>query len=247
MEETISLKEIFEVLKKRIILILSFIIVATVTSGIISFFFLTPTYEASTQFLVNQNEREANANYNVNDIRTNVELINTYNVIINSPAILDEVVDQMGLDITSGQLKQKLNVNSEQNSQVVTVTVTDSNADKAATIANTTVETFQEKIPNLMNVDNVSVLSKANVGSNPSQVSPKPVLNIAIAFVVGAMIGVGIAFLLEYLDNSLKNETDVEQTLGLPVLGVISEIKEDDLGSSRTNRSSQVRGESVGT
>lgn len=250
MEETISLKEIFEVLKKRMLLIVALIVVATVTSGVISYFFLTPVYQSSSQFLVNQSEREQNVNYNVNDIRTNLELINTYNVIIKSPAILDDVIAEMDLDMSNGALKNKLQVASEKNSQVVTVTVTDPDPKIAAEIANTTVATFQQKIPTLMNVNNVSVLSNAVVGENPSPVKPNPVLNMAIAFVVGAMAGVGLAFLLEYLDNTIKNESDIESHLGLPVLGVISTVQEQDLGNPRTTRSkaqtSSTGGESLG-
>ncbi|KGX90985.1 YveK family protein [Pontibacillus marinus] len=250
MEETISLKEIFEVLKKRILLIISLIVVATVTSGLISYFYLTPIYESSSQFLVNQKEQEQSMNYNVNDIRTNVELINTYNVIIKSPAILDDVIEEMELDLSNGQLKNKLRVSSEQNSQVVMVTATDPDPNQAAEIANTTVEIFQNKIPTLMNVNNVHILSQAVVGTNPQPVKPQPILNIAIAFVVGAMAGVGLAFLLEYMDNTIKNESDVEQILGVPVLGVISEISEQDLGDYRTTRSKTTTqtsgGESLG-
>ncbi|QHE53742.1 YveK family protein [Pontibacillus sp. HMF3514] len=237
MEETISLKEIFEVLKKRMLLIISLIIIATVTSGLISYFYLTPIYQSTSQFLVNQNEQEQNMNYNVNDIRTNVELINTYNVIIKSPAILDDVIAELDLNMSNDQLKDKLQVSSEQNSQVVTVTATDPDPVQAAAIANATVEIFQSKIPTLMNVNNVHILSQAVVGTNPQPVKPQPLLNIAIAFVVGAMVGVGLAFLLEYMDNTIKNESDVEQILGVPVLGVISNISEQDLGEHRTTRS----------
>jgi capsular polysaccharide biosynthesis protein len=78
-----------------------------------------------------------------------------------------------------------------------------------------------------MNVDNVSILSPAVLKDNPAPVAPNPMLNMAIAAVVGLMLGVGIAFLLEYLDTSIKNDQDIEDVLGVPVLGVISPIQED--------------------
>ncbi len=237
MEETISLKEIFEVLKKRFLLILGLIVVATVLSGVISYYYLTPIYQSSSQFLVNQTEQEQNTNYNVNDIRTNVELINTYNVIIKSPAILDDVIESLGLNLSNTQLKDKLQVSSAQNSQVVTVTVTDPDPQLAVDIANTTVKTFQQEIPQLMNVDNVRVLSEAVLSSDPSPVKPQPVLNMAIAFVVGAMAGVGLAFLLEYLDNTIKSESDIENQLGMPVIGVVSKVKEQELEDPSSTRS----------
>ncbi|WP_173915599.1 YveK family protein [Halobacillus sp. Marseille-Q1614] len=251
MEETISLKEIFEVLKKRLWMILAVTAGAAIISAIITFFVLTPTYEASSEFIVNQEESMEENPYDVNNIRTNIELISTYNVIIKSPAILNEVIENMDLQMTAEQLSQKIQVSSAEESQVVNVTVTDESPAMAVGIANGTVETFEQEIPDLMNVDNVSILSPAVESSNPSPVSPKPLLNIAIAIVVGLMVGVGLAFLLEYLDNTIKTEQDVEKTLGLPLMGVISTVSEEDLGPEKMNRqpsrSSKVRGESVGT
>ena len=230
MEETISLKEIFEVIKKRLLLIIALMLGAALVAAIISYFVLTPTYENSSQFLVTQsNNTDMNAQLTQADVRTNVELINTYNVIITSPAVLEPVIEELNLDISSSQLAGKLQVASADNSQVVTVTATDPDPALATEIANTTVEVFQDKIPDLMNVDNVSILSEAQLAENPSPVAPNPILNIAIAIVLGAMVGVGIAFLLEYLDNTIKSEEDIEQKHGIPVLGVISHIDEKDM------------------
>ncbi|MFB4167247.1 YveK family protein [Virgibacillus sp. JSM 102003] len=228
MEETISLKEIVEVIKKRLVLIIGLIVGAAVIAAIVSYFILTPTYESSSMFVVNQEQQES-GQYNVNEIRSNVELINTYNVIIKSPAILEDVVQELNLSYSADQLSNKINVSSAENSQVVTVTATDPDAELAANIANTTVTTFQQKIPDLLNVDNVHILSEAELTANPEQVSPKPLLNIAIAIVLGAMVGIGIAFLLEYLDNTIKTEDDVEKRMGVPVLGVVTHVSDDDV------------------
>ncbi|MYL69815.1 capsular biosynthesis protein [Halobacillus litoralis] len=253
MEETISLKEIFEVLKKRIWMIISLAVGAAALSALITFFVLTPSYEASSQFIVNQSQDQSqNAAYDINDIRTNVELINTYNVIIKSPRILTEVSDELGLNMTAGQLADKIQVGNEQESQVVNVTATDTNPQRAVDIANTVVNVFKGEVPQLMNgVDNINILTEAELGPNPAPVSPNTVLNIAIALVIGTMIGVGLAFLLEYLDNTIKQEEDIEETLGLPVLGVVSTISEKDLPNKSPVRGrakvSEIRGESVGT
>ncbi|GGC85027.1 capsular polysaccharide biosynthesis protein [Thalassobacillus devorans] len=232
MEETISLKEIAQVLKKRFWLILSTAVAAVAIAALLSYYFLTPTYEATTQFIVNTSQSQEESEFDVNDIRTGVELINTYNVVIKSPAILDDVISELELNRSADNLRQSLNISSEQNSQVVTVTVTDTNQNRAAMVANTTVEVFKEKIQDYMNVDNVNILSEAQPVDNPVPVSPKPLLNMAIALVLGLMVGVGIAFLLEYLDNTIKAEKDIEDKLGLPVLGIITHISEDEIVKS---------------
>lgn len=233
MEETISLKEIFAVLRKRLVMIIVLIVGAAVISGVISYFILTPTYQANSQFIVNQQQSSDMQQVDVNSIRSNLELINTYNVIIKSPAVLDQVADEMNLTLSAGQLSEKLQVASEENSQVVTVTATDTSPAIAADIANTTVQVFQNEIPDLMNVDNVSVLSSAVVPADPKPVNPKPLLNIAIAIVLGGMVGVGLAFLLEYMDNTVKTESDIEKKVGLPVVGVISHISAEDMAAAQ--------------
>ena len=135
-----------------------------------------------------------------------------------------------------------IQVSSEQDSQVVTVTVKDPDPELATEIANTTVHVFQDKVPDLMNVDNVNILSEAVTKAEPKPVEPKPMLNIAIAIVLGAMLGVGLAFLLEYLDTKLRTEEDIEDKLGLPILGVISTIGAEDIKRDPTRLHQPAKG-----
>ena len=228
MEETISLQDLFKTIRKRLSLIAIITVVAMTISGMISFLFMTPIYQASTQILVNQ-EKDEQSQLSTQDIQANLQLINTYNVIIKSPAVLTEVIENLELDMTVGQLNSNITVNSEQNSQVVNVSVQDADPKLAVDIANMTATVFKEEIVDLMNVDNVNVLAEAEMAEKPSPVKPNPKLNIAIAAVVGLMIGVGIAFLLEYLDTTMKTEEDIEEVLQLPVLGLISPIPDEEL------------------
>ncbi|WP_445506451.1 YveK family protein [Niallia sp. 03190] len=247
MEETISLKELFQTLKKRLALIISITLVAMIVSGVISYFVITPEYKSSTQILVNQ-AKDDQSIYNYNEVQTNVQLINTYSVIIKSAAILNTVKSDLNLNMSIAQLNNKITVESAQNSQVMTVSVTDPDPAVALEIANKTAQVFEKEIKKLMKVDNVSILPLAYDQENQSPVSPNPPLNIAIAAVVGLMIGVGLAFLLEYLDSTVKTEQDIEKLLELPVLGAITTIDEMKETSGRGNRSnSRNRGDLVGT
>ncbi|MCM3731612.1 Wzz/FepE/Etk N-terminal domain-containing protein [Fictibacillus nanhaiensis] len=227
MEETISLKDIAQTLRKRLMLIALIAAVAVAVSGVISYFILTPVYQASTQILVNQKSNEQ-ATLDPNQIRTNVEMINTYKLIITSPAILDIVVEDLKLKQSTDTLISKITVNSEQNSQVFSLTVQDEDPAQAVKIANAISETFRDEVDEIMEINNVKILSPAVLKDNPSPIKPKPLLNIAIALVVGLMAGIGIAFLLEYLDNTIKTEEDIQNILGLPVLGAIPKISVDD-------------------
>lgn len=234
MEETISLQELFKTVRKRLSLIALITAIAITISGVISFVVLTPIYQASTQILVNQSKEESAGQVNAQDIQTNLQLINTYSEIIKSPAILSKVIEELNLDTSAAALYNNITVNSVENSQILMISVRNSDPAEAVNIANTTASVFQEEIVTLMNVDNVNILAAAEMAEKPSPIKPNPKLNMAIAAVIGLMIGVGIAFLLEYLDTTMKTEQDIEDILGLPILGLISPIPDTDLNSGQT-------------
>ncbi|MFP3728362.1 Wzz/FepE/Etk N-terminal domain-containing protein [Priestia filamentosa] len=226
MERLINLRELFQILKKHLLLISIITVILTAASGIVSYFFLTPIYQSSTQILVNQSKNEQQI-YSPNELQTNLQLINTYNVIIKSPVVLDKVIKQENLEMPAGALNELISVSSEQDSQIVNITVQYKNPQKAKDIANAIATTFQSEIKTIMNVDNVNILAKAEISDNPSPINLNPILNIIIALVVGLMLGVGLAFLLDYLDNTVKKERDIEDQLALPVLGTIAIINID--------------------
>lgn len=247
MEETISLKELFDTLKKRLTLIISITLIAMIVSGIVSYFIITPEYKSSTQILVNQAKADSSAALNTGEVQANVQLISTYSVILKSAAILNIVKEELNLDMSVSTLNSKITVENAQNSQVMTVSVTDSDPTVALQIANKTAEVFEKEIKNIMTIDNVKVLPLAEDQENQAPISPNPPLNIAIAAVVGLMIGVGLAFLLEYLDNTVKNEQDIEKLLELPVLGAITTIDENVEAKMRGTQKGRGRGDLLGS
>ncbi|QEL87794.1 YveK family protein [Bacillus mycoides] len=248
MEETISLKELFHILKKRLAMILVIAFGAAIVSAIISFFFMTPIYQSSTQILVNQKKQEGTTMIQAGEIQTNIQLTNTYKVIIKSPVILDQVNEKLNLNMTAQALTGKINVANEKDSQVISVTAEDKDPKLARDIANATADVFKGEVAKIMNVDNVTVLSKAEVAENQSPIKPAPMLNVVIAFIVGLMAAVGLAFLLEYLDNTVKKEEDVENLLGLPVLGIVARMDEETTNvKSHASSSRKVRGQTIGS
>ncbi|MDE5053934.1 Wzz/FepE/Etk N-terminal domain-containing protein [Niallia taxi] len=241
MEGSLGIKELFQTLKKRVFLIMLFTLVAMIVSGIVSYFVITPEYKSSTQILVNQTKDDESV-YNYNEVQTNVQLISTYSVIIKSAAILNTVKNDLDLNISVSKLNEKISVESAQNSQIMTVSVIDSDPALALQIANKTADVFEKNIKDIMSVDNVTILPLADDQENQSPISPNPVLNIVIGAVVGLFIGVGLAFLLEYLDNTVKTEQDIEKLLGLPVLGAIPLIDDSFDAKIRGTNSGRTRG-----
>lgn len=241
MEDTINIKEVLQTLKKRIRLILIITLMALILSAIYTFFIATPQYQADTQILINQSQTDDQTISSV-ELESNRELISTYNVIITSPIILDQVSEELNIDRSASQLQDQISVVAQEDSQVVILSVVDENPQEATLMANTTAEVFEREIPNIMNIDNVSILSESELTNNQSPVSPQPSLNLAVSLIIGLMVGVGMAFILEYTDQSIKLENDVEKYLKLPVLGSISFINDEtkDNFQTRVDKSSKI-------
>jgi capsular polysaccharide biosynthesis protein len=244
MEEEISLVELFNIIKKRLGLIINLTLGGLLVVAFYTFFIATPEYSSTTQLLVNRTQQTDVIQRS--DIDTNVQLINTYKDIIKGPVILDEVREDLTLDLSHSQLSSKITISNETNSQVFSIRVNDTNPYNAATIANTTASVFQENLDEIMNVDNVTIISQAEPNINP--ISPNHILNLAIGVILGGMIGVGLAFLIEFLDNTVKDEKFIVEELGWTSLGRISEMSADELKSDgrqalpqRTNETSNIR------
>lgn len=230
MEEEISLVELFAILKKRLGLIINSMLVGALITSIYTFFIATPTYSSTTDLIVNRGQTDQSSVIERTEIDTNLQLINTYSDIITRPVILDHVSDELDMDISSAELANKFTVSNEDDSQMFSITVTDENPYDAATIANTTASVFQEQMPEILSVDNVAILSIAEANTNP--VSPNNMLNILIGIVLGTSIGIGVAFLIEFLDNTVKDDRFIIEELGWTSLGRVSEMSSDELESN---------------
>lgn len=207
MRDHIGFKDVFIVLKKRFVLIALITIAAALSSAAVNFYWLKPVYQASAQILINGRQTS-----NFTDIQTNLELINTYNVIMKSPIILNKVKDELNLSETAEDLKQKITVISENESQIVSISATDKDYSKAADIANTVAAVFQRDIGDIMGENaEISLVAKANPDHSPVPVSPNKKFNIALFTGFGLLFGAGLAFLLELLKNTVRNEEDIEK------------------------------------
>lgn len=224
MESTFNVKEFMKNLRKRIPLILLVTILFVALSGVISYTMMKPIYQASTQILVNQNTTAAQP-FETQDIDANIQLISTYNVIIKSPAILAAVIEELKLNETVAELNERIEVSSVENSQVLTLNVEDGSMERAVLIANTTASVFQAEIKNLMKVDNVNILAPAVMPVDPDPIKPDPLFNMAIGAVMGFMIGTGLAILLDQMNTTIQSEEDIEEIVGLQVLGIVSQAE----------------------
>lgn len=247
MEETFSLKDLFQTVKKRLWLIGLITLMLATTTAIISYFVMSPVYSAKTQLLVNQSKSEQQL-YNNNQVQTDIQLVNTYSLIIKTPKILEQVKKELNLKQTVEELNKQVSVSNAPDTQVVEISVEDKSPKEAVQIANTTASVFKKEITNLMNVDNVNILSKAQMKADMAPVKPRPLLNIAVAILSGIIISTAIAFLMDYLDSTLKREEDVEKYLDLPIMGIVMSMEDVPAPTTRSTRATshhRVRSESI--
>lgn len=234
MSNELDIRDYFQTIRKRIWWIVCSVLIISIAVGVYSKFIKDPIFEASTKIIVNRSsETDSTNQLNSDVINTNIRLINTYKEIIKTPAILDKVIERHPeFGLTSDQLMKKIKVSSVNDTQVMTVMVDDPSYQQAAQIVNAVSDVFKQEIPELFNVQNVSILNQAKLDSNPSPVSPNVMMNVIIAFIVSLMIAVGIAFLMEYLDDTVKSEADIESVLGLPTLAAITRMNPEEIRAS---------------
>lgn len=225
-EQEIDLREILSIIRKKWWIVFVITIFAVIVSGILSFYVIKPTFQASTSLIVSKSQtaQYSNGQIQFQDVQTNRLLASTYAEIATSRSVLQEAIDDLKLNLTTDQLKSKINVAEKGDTEVINISVKDNNPKMAADIANAVANSFVDNIVKIMKVDNVSVIDKAIPPMN--KVSPKPLLNIAIAVILGIMVSIFVIFLLEYFDRTYKNIDDVKKYLDLPVLGVIPELKD---------------------
>lgn len=214
-----ELREYLQIIRKRIWIVVALTLVAAIISSIVSFFVLEPIYQSNTTLYVGKKTDGQEAMV-YNDLLLNNQLVKDYRELVKSRLIARTVIDELQLhDMTAGQLAGKLSVNLKNDTRLIEITAQDTDPELAMVIANKVAEVFKQKVVELMDVENVQVIDRAEVPISP--VKPKKELNIAIATFIGLMTGLGIIFLIEYLDNTIKTPEDIEKHLGLPVIGTI--------------------------
>ena len=220
MKESLNLINIFSKMKEHYKLILILPILGLILGLVVSLTIIKPEYEANTQVLVNQ--KESDSQIMAQQVQSDIQLVNTYLEVVTSPRILNKVSDELDNKYSEDELSSMITASSQSDSQLLNISVVSESEKDATIIANTISNVFSDEVPDIMNVDNVSVLSEAG---KSEQVSPKILLNTVVGVFVGIIISILIILFYELIDKRIKSEDDVENELGIPVLGSIQKFK----------------------
>ncbi len=219
----LSLGDFLRVVWKRLWVIL-LVTIVLVGAAVGSSLWLTPTYEASIKILVGQ---ERGITQTPNDVAGLQKLTETMTEAVNSRPVAEAVIRQLGLQMTPEDfLEDHLNVEQIRDTQFIQVDYEDPSPERAQQVANTIGDVFSEQVSQVSpsaNAITATVWERAEVPDDP--VSPDPVRNGLLALGLGLMFGVGLAFLLETLDDRWRSPEEAEQISGVPTFGVIPEFK----------------------
>ncbi len=218
-EETIDLSTIWKIIRKKLSLIIILTVLVTMISGIITFFFIEPEYRSTVAVFISDERSGTSVTETINDINMYQKLVDTYAEITKSRTVAEDVIANLDLDMTVGELQGMISTSPKGNTQFLNLSATSTDRELAYNVTNQMARSLKAVSRELRGVDIVQILDPANVPAGPS--SPNIQMNLAIGFVLGLMLSVFLVFLLEFMDKTVKDPEFINNELKLPVLAAI--------------------------
>lgn len=221
--EEINLKELFRFLLSKIKIIILCMLIVMLVGFIYVYFLLTPMYHSSTTLILVSDNNNTNSSMVQSDINLNKNLVSTYSEIVKSRTVLKQVIKKLDLDMTVKELSKLIEVELVENTEIIRIEVSNKSNKLAKKIVTTTANTFMKEVQNIYNLTNVSIVDKAYLEKEPYNINL--VKQMIIFAVLGLGLGTLIAFLIFYFDTSIKSASDIEEKLGLPVIGNVTLVE----------------------
>jgi MPA1 family polysaccharide export protein len=205
--------------RKKFLILLT----AILTTGLAfaySAFLATPQYDSTTRLYVVTQSSDNGAGITNQDLQAGSFLVQDYKEIILSQDVLKNVTTTLGI---TEDIKGKITVTIPTDTRILSITVRDSDPNQAATIANTLRDEAAKKIIEVTKVSDVTTLEAALPAENPS--TPQTKRNLVLGFIVGAFLATALVLVLEVLDDRVKRPQDIEEGLGMTLLGVVPQAE----------------------
>lgn len=216
--EEISIRDLIRMFLRRWWILLLCTLAAGSAAYVLTHYYITPMYSAYTTLYVGKNADQVGIQ--TADLYLGATLIQDYREIAKSKLVAYEVIKQLGYEkMSAGAMAGKIKVTQKTDTRVIQISVNDPDPQKAMDITNTVAEVFKSKVVEIMQVENVQIIDKAELPLVP--VSPNNKRNVMVGIILGLAVGIGIILLIELLDNNIKSPEDVKKHADLPVIGVI--------------------------
>ncbi|MBF0806685.1 MULTISPECIES: Wzz/FepE/Etk N-terminal domain-containing protein [unclassified Streptococcus] len=207
---------------KRKFLVIFFSLLTAILALGYSLYVATPMYQSTTRIYVVNRHQQDNPGLTNQDLQAGTYLVKDYKEIILSQDVMSRVISDLGLDMGTSQLASKINVTVPADTRIVSVSVQDESAEEAARIVNGVRQAAADKIIEVTKVSDVTTLEEGQVNSQP--VSPNIRRNVLLGFVAGGALMVVIILVAEIVDDRVKKPEDVEEMMGLTLLGVVPDF-----------------------
>lgn len=231
--EEISLIEILNILTSNIWKIISTTIIGIVLAALVTFFLITPKYTSTTDIVVNNTATAATDNTITQaGLQANLTLLNTYQSLVSRPLVLEPAIAEVpeAAGMTSDELADNVTVSMDADSLLFTISVENESPYIAANLANAIAVSFSEVVQEVLQVENVSIVTPAAPAESPT--SPNVMLNIIIGALLGLIIGVVLQLIRAMMDNSVKS-SDIIDELGWTLLGSIPQMDKSKVEDTR--------------
>ena len=208
--------------KRKFSIVLVALVFAIAAFGYSAFLAKKEYQSTSRIYVVSRQNQDNNALTN-SDLQAGSYLVKDYREIILSQNVLSQAIEELKLDMTPAELSKKISVSVPTDTRILSITAKDGNPKEAARIANGLRNVAAEKIIAVTKVSDVTTLDEAEVPQSPS--SPNIRRNVLLGFIAGAGLMVVLMVVVEVLDDRVKRPEDIEELMGLTLLGVVPDIK----------------------
>ncbi|HFU3867862.1 TPA: Wzz/FepE/Etk N-terminal domain-containing protein [Streptococcus suis] len=205
--------------RKKFLILLT----AILTTGLAfaySVFLASPEYDSTTRLYVVNQSGDNGAGITNQDLQAGSFLVKDYKEIILSQDVLKNATTTLGI---TEDIKDKITVTIPTDTRILSITVRDSDPNQAATVANTLRDEAAKKIIEVTKVSDVTTLEAALPAEKPS--TPRTKRNLALGFIAGAFLATALVLVLEVLDDRVKRPQDIEEGLGMTLLGVVPQAE----------------------
>ena len=208
--------------KRKFSIVLVALVFAIAAFGYSAFLAKKEYQSTSRIYVVSRQNQDNNALTN-SDLQAGSYLVKDYREIILSQNVLSQAIEELKLDLTPAELSKKISVSVPTDTRILSITAKDGDPKEAARIANGLRNVAAAKIISVTKVSDVTTLDEAEVPQSPS--SPNIKRNVLLGFIAGAGLMVVLMVVVEVLDDRVKRPEDVEELMGLTLLGVVPDIK----------------------
>lgn len=220
----IDLGKIFYKMRDKFIYIIIITIIAAIASGLITHFAIKPKYSATTTMYVYSNTDRISTDSTITstELTASQDLVNTYIYILKSDTVLEAVIKDLNLNVSTNALKSAISASQADKTVAFEVTVTARSPKMAAKVANSIAKIAPKEIVRVVKAGGVEIIDYAKIPTKPS--SPNLSLNVTVAALAGFFISFMAFFLYELFDTTITSERDLVGEFDIPVLGTVPNL-----------------------